>query len=159
MATIFDVCDYIILMLDEARTPLNSLKLHKLMYYCQAWSLAFGRGRLFNEGFQAWVHGPVVRPVYDRFISKSLYSPVTRDDIRQGFDPMCIESSDRALIDAVLEKYAPLTGDQLEEMTHQEDPWKLARMGLAPTARSERVISDESMQKYYGARLSQAVSG
>ncbi len=159
MTPIFDVCDYIVVMLDEARTPLNSLKLHKLMYYCQAWSLAFDRGRLFEGDFQAWVHGPVARPVYDRFISKSMYSPVLREDIRPDFDPQKLESSDRALIDAVLEQYATLTGDQLEEMTHQEDPWKHAREGLRATARSERIISDESMKKYYGSRLSQTISG
>jgi uncharacterized phage-associated protein len=36
---------------------LNVLKLHKILYYCQAWSLAFGRGPLFpGSNFQAWVH-------------------------------------------------------------------------------------------------------
>jgi uncharacterized phage-associated protein len=153
MAQLFDVCDYIIVMLEEARTPLNFLKLHKLLYYCQAWNLAFDRGRLFNGEFQAWVHGPVSRAIYDRFSTKSLYSPVNATDIRASFDPRNIEPEDRALIDAVLEKYAHLTGDQLEEMTHQEDPWKVARGNLPATARSENLIDDEIMKSYYAARL------
>ncbi len=76
--------------LTEDGTYLNVLKLHKLLYYCQAWSLAFGRGPLFPQNsFQAWVHGPVSRAIYDRFVqTKAMYSPVGLADVRQGFDPM-----------------------------------------------------------------------
>src|SRR5438309_1654340 len=116
-----DACDYIIVRLTEGGGFLNVLKLHKLLYYCQAWSLAFGRGPLFPQNFQAWVHGPVSRDVYDRFVqSKAMYSPVVMADVRQDFNPMSLAEKDRGLINSILEVYAPLSGDQLEEMTHIE---------------------------------------
>ena len=55
MISVSDVCDYIIYRSQNAGRRLNVLKLHKLLYYCQAWNLAFGRGRLFDGAFQAWV--------------------------------------------------------------------------------------------------------
>ncbi|MEY9752610.1 Panacea domain-containing protein [Bradyrhizobium yuanmingense] len=149
-----DACDYIILKLTHGGVFLNVLKLHKLLYYCQAWNLAFGRGRLFDASFQAWVHGPVSRDIYDRYVStKAMYSNVTPADVRPNFDPQSLEQNDRALIDSILEVYAPLSGDQLEEMTHKEDPWIKARAGVSPSARSENMISDVVMRDYYAARI------
>jgi uncharacterized phage-associated protein len=152
-----DACDYIIVQLTEDGSYLNVLKLHKLLYYCQAWSLAFGRGPLFPQNnFQAWVHGPVSRTIYDRFMqTKAMYAPVALEDVRPGFDPMALAEADRSLVNTVLEVYAPLSGDQLEEMTHQEEPWVEARAGVSPSARCETVIRNETMQRYYGARLQQ----
>ncbi|RZS82049.1 putative phage-associated protein [Phyllobacterium myrsinacearum] len=155
---IHDATDYIIVQLTEGGVFLNVLKLQKLLYYCQAWSLAFNRGRLFpDSSFQAWVHGPVSREVYDRFLAtKALYSSVNQADVREGFNPETLRQVDRAFINSVLEVYAPLTGDQLEEMTHREDPWLDARAGVSPSARSENAISDEIMQRYYAKRLEAA---
>ncbi|MET4153368.1 type II toxin-antitoxin system antitoxin SocA domain-containing protein [Bradyrhizobium sp. RT7b] len=151
---IYDACDYIVLKLTHGGVFLNVLKLHKLLYYCQAWNLAFGRGRLFSASFQAWVHGPVSRDIYDRYVgTKAMYSNVTAADVRSNFDPQSLEQNDRALIDSVLEVYAPLSGDQLEEMTHKEDPWLNARAGVPPSARSEHIISDDVMRDYYAARI------
>ena len=36
-----DVCDYIIVKLDDGGESLNLLKLQKLVFYVQAWHLAF----------------------------------------------------------------------------------------------------------------------
>ncbi|MGE7415459.1 Panacea domain-containing protein [Methylobacterium tarhaniae] len=154
VVTIHEACDYIIVRLTEAGTYLNVLKLHKLLYYFQSWSLAHGRGHLFEGNFQAWVHGPVNRVVYNRFApSKMMYSVLSLRDLREDFNVEALDRDDRAFMDAVLEVYAPLTGDQLEQMTHDEEPWIEARHGVAPNERSENVINDETMRRYYAARL------
>lgn len=38
----------------------NVARLHVLLFYCQAWHVVFGGGRLFSAQIQAWVSGPVV---------------------------------------------------------------------------------------------------
>lgn len=154
MEDVNNVCDYIIVKLTEGGRHLNILKLQKILYYVQAWNLAFAGRRAFNDSFQAWVHGPVSRTIYDRFsITKSLYSFVSVADVRSGFNPFTIDQDVRARIDSVLEIYGDFTGDQLEEMTHNEDPWIKARAGIAPALRCENQISDRDMAIYYGNRV------
>lgn len=157
MATLNDVADFVIAKTSEAGVGLNLLKLQKLVYYCQAWSLAFGRGVLFDGKFQAWVHGPVSRELYDRFAAtKYLYSDVFTTDMKADFDSTRLSEEERQLIDAVLEVYAKFGGDQLEEMTHQELPWIQARGGLQPHERCEAEIDEAAMQSHYAARLNPA---
>ncbi|MES1173555.1 MAG: type II toxin-antitoxin system antitoxin SocA domain-containing protein, partial [Myxococcales bacterium] len=57
--TVHDVCDYTIVKCSDAGEPLSALKLQKLVYYAQAWYLAFAGVPLFHGTFEAWVHGPV----------------------------------------------------------------------------------------------------
>ncbi len=157
MNNVGQVCDYIILKVLEGGERLNNLKLQKLLYYVQAWGLALKEQRIADAKFQAWVHGPVTRDVYDRFLpTKSLYSEIKKEDVSSDFDPNAIPSEDRVLIDRVLEAYVPFTGSELEEMTHREDPWKNARKGLSPSARSEEEISEQDMAEYYKLRLKTA---
>ena len=149
-----DVSDFIVIHLASSRHRLTLLKLHKLVYYCQAWSLALGEGCLFDNDLQAWVHGPVSRVLYDRYRDeKTMYSSVSCDDARADFDEDVIPAERRGTILAVLEKYGAFTGDQLEGLTHQEQPWREARVGLASGARCQTVISESSMQAFYSARL------
>lgn len=151
-----DVCDYVIQRLCAAGECVNLLKLQKLMYYIQAWSLAFYDKPLFSGHFQAWVHGPVNRELYDRFAdSKSLYSEVTVEDVLPEFDVERIDEDDRGHIDAILDAYARFTGNQLEDMTHREEPWLKARNGIRPTERCEREIDEQLMATYYRQRLPQ----
>lgn len=155
--TIHDACDYIILKLTEGGAPLNVIKLQKLTYYAQAWHLAFYGEPLFAGRFQAWVHGPVSRELYDRFKdTKTLYSAVGPGDLRADFDPDALESGKRQHIDMVLEVYAPFTGSQLEEMTHREEPWIQARSGRRPSERCESVLDEAVMRRYYAAKAEHA---
>lgn len=114
MATINDVCDYIISKV--AQDGLSLLKLQKLLYYCQAWHLAFDKGQLFRGPFQAWVHGPVSREIYDRFKDeKGLYDSVSVDDMQKDFSYEKISPEQRAHIDAVLTVYCKFTGINLRQ--------------------------------------------
>lgn len=61
--SIYNVARYIVssYMGDD----LTSLKLQKLTYYCQAWSLAWD-GSPLDEDFQAWSNGPVCVDLYKK---------------------------------------------------------------------------------------------
>jgi len=157
MADVHDVVDYIILKLDEARSGLNTLKLQKLAYYTQAWRLALKQESLFDGRFQAWVHGPVNRELYDRFAkSHMMYDVVKVGDIRHGFDPAVLSEDVREHIDEVLEAYAQFTGPQLERMTHDEAPWIQARGGRKFSERCETEIDESLMASFYKKLLDDA---
>lgn len=149
-ADIDDVCDYIILKHGDG---LTHLKLQKLMYYAQAWHLALYREPLFQGKFQAWIHGPVNREIYDRFRDqKSLYGLIHTDDIRQTFDMDDIRVEVTAHLNEILDEYARFTGSELEELTHTEAPWIEARKGFRPSQRCETEIDDNLMAHFYGER-------
>lgn len=156
--TINDLADYIIWKSsDQPSQPLNLLKLQKLAYYSQAWHLAI-RGTPMAPGakFEAWVHGPVSRDLYNRFASSKLFETVTMENFTSGFDPNRLSTDEREIVDAVMEEYGKFSGSQLEELTHREDPWRKARGALAPTEASRAVIDEGVMRTYYAARLQPA---
>ena len=49
----------------ETSGAMSHLKLQKLLYYMQALHLAYFDQPLVNDDFQAWLHGPVSRILYD----------------------------------------------------------------------------------------------
>jgi uncharacterized phage-associated protein len=54
--TVYDVAKYILVRQGEMTT----FKLHKLLYYSQAWSLVWDDAPLFSDDFYAWANGPVL---------------------------------------------------------------------------------------------------
>lgn len=149
-----DVCDYVISCLSEAGEDCNTLKLQKLLYYTQAWHLAFFGQPLFEGEFEAWVHGPVNRQIYDRFSeSKTLYSQIYVTDIKSKTAIDELNDPDAFHIKSVLEVYGAFSGTQLEEFTHQEKPWLDARQGCRPNQRCEEAIDESSMETFYKGRL------
>ena len=155
MATIDDIADYIILRIRRSGGTLNQLKLQKLLYYVQAWHWANHGKPIVPARFEAWVHGPVNVHVYNRFRdSKLLYSEMTTEDIRQVFSSeTSLDKAQRTFVDDVLAEYGSLSSYQLEEMTHNEEPWKAARGSIGPDARCTTQIDEKIMEHYYKQRI------
>lgn len=153
MISIKQATDYILSKVCELGRGVSPLKLQKLLYYVQSWHLALEDSVLFQGKFQAWVHGPVNRDVYDRFASEySLYSPISYErlsDYDADFSGMPEE--DKLFINEVLDAYAGFSGDQLEDLSHSEMPWINARIGLREGERSERFIQESDMKEYYAS--------
>jgi uncharacterized phage-associated protein len=133
--------------------PMSHLKLQKLLFYCQAYHLAYFKEPLFNEDFEAWVHGPVCREVYNVLKGKSvLYSDVAYDkyDFDGGIILKDVVSSDQFNnINDVLSELSNWTGSELEAATHKESPWISARKGLAPNQNCTNIISKDEMLEFY----------
>lgn len=99
---------------------------------------------LFDEDFQAWAHGPVLRSVYDRFNGSAWIALAAPEGNIAELDPDTVE-----LLEDILESYGQMGAKQLEELTHSEKPWREARGSIAPEARSENVISKDTMIRFY----------
>lgn len=61
MATVFDVAKYIL----ESKGSMTAMKLQKLAYYSQAWTLVWDEELLFDEPIQAWANGAVIPILYE----------------------------------------------------------------------------------------------
>lgn len=155
MATVEHVTNYIIARVVEDNHDLSLLKLQKLLYYVQAWYLVYNDGNpLFDNDFQAWVHGPVCREVYDRFnIKYRLYDSLSSEEIGDNLDVSGLSADELSFIDSVLDVYARYSGTQLEQLTHRELPWREARGNISPAARCENIISRSVMKDFYAKRL------
>lgn len=152
-----DVVDGVLLKLnaDEDCFVVN-LKLQKLVYYIQAWYYGKNKVPFMTGDFEAWVHGPVHRELYNRFKdTKSLYSLIGQEDILNRNALANISEEDSDFMDMILENYACYSATELEKLTHQERPWIEARRNLGPLERCTAVINPETMKTYYGEKWNQ----
>ena len=141
MASANDVAAYI-LQLHEG--SMSTMKLQKLCYYSQGFSLAWDEAPLFNEEIEAWANGPVVYELYRQH--RGAFSVSSWE----SGNPQNLTTSQRDTIQAVVEGYGHLSGYQLSEMTHNERPWLHARGDLPQGARSANSLDLEVMQDYFG---------
>lgn len=143
MANVKQLAKYI---LDQLGT-MTTMKLEKLCYYCQAWSMAWDEIPLIEENFEAWANGPVCPELYH--IHKGMYVISSTDisaDYFGVFDDNQIDT-----INKVLQYYGDKEPFWLSELTHKEYPWAHAREGYAPGERCNQIIPLEDMQDYYSS--------
>ena len=119
------------------------LKLQKLLYFAQGFSYAFYDKALFNDDFEAWVHGPVIPSIYHEYKSYE-YNPIDLNYNLKDFNKDVID-----LLEYVKRNYAKYDGKYLEEITHKEEPWLLSRTGLDPDERSDKTISKSNIASYF----------
>lgn len=149
VARALDVAAYIL----EKQGCIDAMKLQKLLYYVQAWSLAWRDEPLFVERIEAWVHGPVVPYVWTRH--KGLRQ-VSAEDL-EGGDAKALHPEEREIIDAVLEHYGRHDGRELRRMTHMDEPWVKARGMLPDDTPSNAEISHDEMKTYYRRRIPEII--
>ena len=141
MANALDVAAYILRKLG----PMAAMKLQKLVYYSQAWSLVWDERPLFPNRIEAWANGPVIRELYDAHRGKFEVSRIAKGKLSE------LSEVERETVDSVLRFYGDKSGQWLSDLTHREDPWKNARVGLAPGEFGDREISHAALAEYYGS--------
>jgi len=139
MATVDDIAAYIL----EKQGPMTAMKLQKLVYYAQAWSLVWDERPLFRARIEAWANGPVVPHLYRKHRGR-----FKLDEWRWG-DPDKLGPEERETVDAVLDFYGNRSSHWLSELTHREPPWREARHGLAPAERGTAKLTHAAMAEYY----------
>lgn len=146
MTTCFEVANYFIWIGSQKKLPVCHLKLQKLVYYAQAWHLALYNKPLFDEDFEAWVHGAVIPDLYYEYrgFGHEYISWVGKHDI--ALEPPLF-------LCQVADKYMGFWGYEIREINHSEQPWINARVGLPPGKKSGRIITKESIHEYYSKLL------
>lgn len=139
MTDVFDASAYIL----SKTGTITHMKLQKLVYYGQAWSLVWDERPLFPERIEAWANGPVCPDLYYAHQGEYTVSEEPKGDASK------LSKDARETLDAVLKAYGKKTAHWLSELTHREKPWKDARKGLPDGMRSNRPISHAAMAEYY----------
>ncbi|MBR5734662.1 MAG: DUF4065 domain-containing protein [Desulfovibrionaceae bacterium] len=127
---------------------MTTIKLQKLVYYCQAWAMVWTDKPLFAEDCEAWANGPVIPALYKAH--KGLYQV---DASAKLGDSQKLTDDERDSIDVVLREYGDKSSQWLVESTHLENPWRDARCGVPVGVRSQNVIPKCSIAEYYSGLL------
>ncbi len=149
-ADIKDIADWFIL-----KENMSNKKVQKLCYYAEAWCQAlYNQSISENAQFEAWVHGPVSKVLWDTFRGYG-WQPFKITNPREVKDRLnkilCEQQID--ILESVWDTYGEYSADELEMLTHQEKPWLEMRKGLSPYESGSNVISTRTMREYYGSRL------
>lgn len=141
MARADDVAAYIVAKLG----PLDAMKLQKLVYYSEAWHLAWDGESIFPDPIEAWANGPVIPSLWRRHRGQFMVNSWSSGDQNE------LTASEKETIDVVLEFYSGFSGQQLGQRTHEERPWQEARGSLPPGASCSNQLDRTVMQDYYGS--------
>jgi len=139
-----EIADYLLWRVaqEQPEDPdyLTNMKLQKLLYYIQGWSMVDTGQPAFREEIEAWTHGPVVPSVFQAFdhLGKR---PIV--DVPQS--PPELTEQIQQLIESVWQRYKAYSAFELSHMTHQEAPWQKARGSSRADQASRRRIKREDI--------------
>lgn len=127
-------------------SEITPLALQKLLYFAQGFKKAFTDTFMFEEDCEAWAHGPVYRDVYHKYREYG-YSPIEEGHV--SYENINLTNDDKELLNHIILYFGCYSGKILENMTHSEEPWRLARRGVVDGERSERVIEKQDIEVYF----------
>ena len=132
---------------DEAVSDIDPMKLQKLLYYYQGYSLGLTGQPLFGDPIEGWQYGPVVRKVYKEYQDyRGLYFPL---DLVKS--PPNIDDYTSGIARLVMQDKGKFSAIALMKMTHRENAWQEAWQkergcsGYSPI--TSEVLSIETMQR------------
>ena len=145
MANVHDVAAYVV---GHFGSSISTMKLQKLCYIAQGWSLALRQTPLFEDDFQAWANGPVCWTLFDAHRGRYNVDAWVKGNAG------ALDRKELIILDAVLRNYEALTGRQLSALTHKPGtPWTVTRNGLPEGSRSTEIISKELIRAHFVAAL------
>lgn len=128
-------------------------KLQKLVYYSYSWFIAIHNENeneitsvLFNEQPEAWLHGPVFKSLYQEYKMYGWHE-VDKIDATIEFE----NDEIKPFLDKIYSTYNKFDADELEYMTHQETPWKVARNGVSALESSNNKIDVKEIFKFFNS--------
>ncbi|EQC1800552.1 Panacea domain-containing protein [Escherichia coli] len=144
ISTVNDIADYLLFFAHEHGDQITPLKLQKLVFYADAWYMALNDDReLIQNQFEAWVCGPVVRELYTRF-ARYQWRPIDEELKR----PELPEEVAKHL-DEVYQVFGGFSLYELEQLTQQEKPWRIARKNLPDYEPCTNLISKKITADFY----------
>ena len=137
----------------EGADPLTHLRLQKLLYYTQAWSLVTRQSELFEETLEAWRYGPVVTEVREA-LPKNLGSRQVEPETFTGAADLGPDEAE--FVEAVWEEYKDFTAYKLRDMTHNETPWVNAWGGKPLDAHGHDEIAVADLEEFFSRQTMSA---
>ena len=146
------VAEYFLEKAEKSARKITNKKIQKLVYYAQVWSLVLNDEQFFDEGIEAWVHGPAVPSVYKKYKKFGFGAiPHSPSDLSGIFS-----RNQREVLDEVWDVYGKYDAEYLEMLSHSEEPWQLAREGFSTFENSDKKIDLDKAKDFYAKKLKEA---
>ena len=135
--------------------PMTHKKLQKLLYFSYGIYLAQNNDSefdleksLFENNFQAWVHGPVDPKIYSLYKNNGINLLHIENIDTFDFEPDVMNA-----LNLTMEIYSKYSADELENISHNQLPWQNARRGLSPIEASSNPLLDTDIFKTFRNEL------
>lgn len=146
-----DIANYFL-----SKQSMSNKKLQKICYYAYSWTLTLLNDPeddkigtfLFKDKFEGWVHGPVCKALYNKYKYHGWDDIPSVKDVSLKLPEEVID-----ILDQVWDVYGMHTGNELEDITHQEEPWKESRRGLSTFEPGKNELSELTIFNYYSRRI------
>lgn len=133
---------------------IDALKLQKTLYFIEAIHLARFGTSLIDEDFEAWVHGPVLKNVYNAFKSQSTYhSNIDKSGDIEGYKDL--KNEQLVLINEIIEDCVDKSSSKLRSDSH-DLVWLQTRKGLGPNDNSNRKMDKKQIRSHYRKELAKS---
>ena len=143
--------------------PVDQLKLQKLLFYAYGWFLAHTDQSLFEEDFEAWEHGPVVRDIY-QMTARYKRAKITQRLTTFGYDslndkadfmtPLGVNENLKHFVKSIWNVHKHLTGIQLCNSTHAPgEAWTIIYEKYGEDLRSKPHIPIDLIQNVFKKKL------
>jgi len=134
-----------------AKKDLTQKQIHKLLFFSYLEYLQQNNDNdkslnnvLFENKFQAWIHGPVYETLYKTYadygsslIGLNFESMESEESIAKKFSEEVV-----FFLNKIFEKYQGLDGNELEELSHKTLAWRVAREGYSSQEICTELIKD-----------------
>lgn len=153
MANAADIAETLLQLADAEPEPelVTNLRLQKLLYYAQGWSLAMRGRALFGDPIEAWNLGPVVPSVYHRY---RRFGGRAINDGETDTRPL-VDRETFGFVERIWRTHRQHSAWALVDMTHRESPWADADRGPEGTDRGVE-IPHSAIQSFFQERLAAA---
>ncbi len=148
----------------EPHYSFDQMKLQKLLFYAHAWHLAYEKGPLFENDFEAWPWGPVLRDVYIQTKDAGrgrLCNFLTELKWDSSSGPATIapdgvaDDATRDFLKSVWDTMKAYSGVQLSNSTHAPgEPWTIVAEAVGTGGKP--MISNGLIKKVFKQKLEAA---
>ncbi|MDR2499051.1 MAG: DUF4065 domain-containing protein [Tannerellaceae bacterium] len=140
---VLDIANKIIKMASDhdAGELISNMKLQKLLYYQQGFHLAYFGKPLFEENIEAWMYGPVVPSIYEKYKTEG------SNGLKYEGSVISLTPKEEALFNEVMRVYGEFSAIGLMNLTHSENPWKETSIGVG------NEISKDKMMCFFKKKL------
>ena len=129
------------------KESMSHKKLEKLLYLAYGYTFVILNKNLFDNEFYAYVHGPIVKAIYNQYQDYGL-SEIGKISIKPKFD-----ADTEDVLEQVWQVYGKYDGIELESIVRQTMPWQKARQGISNLDGRGYKISQQDIADYFSTKI------